>query len=297
MIELDHTVTPSPTNALGVKGVGEAGTIAAPPAVINAVVDALSHLASPTSTCRPRQSGLAAIQEGRSSDPAPSSTTTPRNPSTTPSSCSARTGGRQAPGRRALAAPAHEAAPGARRRCSSTSAGSGPGRRPRRRRPLVVGALTRHADLERRACQAALPDPGPRRRPGGRPPGPPPRDHRRVVRARRPGVGPADGAAGPRRRRSSPRARAATRQIAAADFFKGFLETASEAERALDGDPHPQDRRGRLELHQVPPAGTRLGHGGRRRPSSTVGRRSRSPTWGTPPSARAQARPRSQAVE
>jgi aerobic carbon-monoxide dehydrogenase large subunit len=42
--ELGHTVTPSPTNALGVKGVGEAGTIAAPPAVINAVVDALSHL-------------------------------------------------------------------------------------------------------------------------------------------------------------------------------------------------------------------------------------------------------------
>jgi carbon-monoxide dehydrogenase large subunit len=40
----DHTVTPSPTNPLGVKGVGEAGTIAATPAVINAVVDALSHL-------------------------------------------------------------------------------------------------------------------------------------------------------------------------------------------------------------------------------------------------------------
>jgi carbon-monoxide dehydrogenase large subunit len=34
----------SPTNPLGVKGVGETGTIAAPPAVINAVVDALSHL-------------------------------------------------------------------------------------------------------------------------------------------------------------------------------------------------------------------------------------------------------------
>ncbi len=42
--ELDFTVTPSPTNPLGVKGIGEAGTIAAPPAVINAVVDALSHL-------------------------------------------------------------------------------------------------------------------------------------------------------------------------------------------------------------------------------------------------------------
>ena len=42
--EAHSTVTPSPTNAMGVKGVGEAGTIAAPPAVINAVVDALAHL-------------------------------------------------------------------------------------------------------------------------------------------------------------------------------------------------------------------------------------------------------------
>ncbi|HEV2362246.1 MAG TPA: molybdopterin cofactor-binding domain-containing protein [Acidimicrobiales bacterium] len=41
---LDHTTTPSPTNLLGVKGVGEAGTIASTPAVINAIVDALSHL-------------------------------------------------------------------------------------------------------------------------------------------------------------------------------------------------------------------------------------------------------------
>jgi carbon-monoxide dehydrogenase large subunit len=37
-------VTPSTTNELGIKGVGETGTIAAPPAVLNAVVDALSHL-------------------------------------------------------------------------------------------------------------------------------------------------------------------------------------------------------------------------------------------------------------
>ena len=41
---LDRTVTPSSTNPLGVKGIGEAGTIASPPAIINAVVDALSHL-------------------------------------------------------------------------------------------------------------------------------------------------------------------------------------------------------------------------------------------------------------
>ncbi len=42
--ELGETVTPSPTNPLGVKGIGEAGTIASTPAVMNAVVDALSHL-------------------------------------------------------------------------------------------------------------------------------------------------------------------------------------------------------------------------------------------------------------
>jgi carbon-monoxide dehydrogenase large subunit len=43
-IELDHTVTPSPVNPLGVKGVGEAGTIGASPAIVNSVVDALSPL-------------------------------------------------------------------------------------------------------------------------------------------------------------------------------------------------------------------------------------------------------------
>jgi carbon-monoxide dehydrogenase large subunit len=40
----DRTETPATSNALGVKGVGEAGTIASPPAVVNAVVDALRHL-------------------------------------------------------------------------------------------------------------------------------------------------------------------------------------------------------------------------------------------------------------
>jgi carbon-monoxide dehydrogenase large subunit len=40
----DRTVTPSTTNPLGVKGVGEAGTIASTPAVVNAVLDAVRHL-------------------------------------------------------------------------------------------------------------------------------------------------------------------------------------------------------------------------------------------------------------
>ncbi|MBX3066018.1 MAG: molybdopterin-dependent oxidoreductase [Anaerolineae bacterium] len=42
--ELTRTVTPSPVNPLGVKGAGEAGTIASTPAVVNAVIDALSPL-------------------------------------------------------------------------------------------------------------------------------------------------------------------------------------------------------------------------------------------------------------
>jgi carbon-monoxide dehydrogenase large subunit len=39
--ETDHTTSPSTTNTLGTKGVGEAGTIASTPAVVNAVVDAV----------------------------------------------------------------------------------------------------------------------------------------------------------------------------------------------------------------------------------------------------------------
>jgi carbon-monoxide dehydrogenase large subunit len=49
---LDRTVTPSPLNPLGVKGVGEGGACVAPPAIVNAVVDALApfgvtHIDSP----------------------------------------------------------------------------------------------------------------------------------------------------------------------------------------------------------------------------------------------------------
>jgi carbon-monoxide dehydrogenase large subunit len=41
--ELDVTVTPTPVNPLGAKGVGEAGTLGSTPAVVNAAVDALSE--------------------------------------------------------------------------------------------------------------------------------------------------------------------------------------------------------------------------------------------------------------
>lgn len=42
--EVERTVTPTHLNALGVKGIGESGTIGSTPAVLNAVVDALAHL-------------------------------------------------------------------------------------------------------------------------------------------------------------------------------------------------------------------------------------------------------------
>ena len=43
-IEWDSTVTPSPNNPLGAKGVGEAGTIGTMPAIVNAAIDALEPL-------------------------------------------------------------------------------------------------------------------------------------------------------------------------------------------------------------------------------------------------------------
>jgi aerobic carbon-monoxide dehydrogenase large subunit len=42
--ELSNTVTPTPVNPLGAKGVGEAGTLGSTPSIVNAAVDALSGL-------------------------------------------------------------------------------------------------------------------------------------------------------------------------------------------------------------------------------------------------------------
>ena len=66
--ETDRTETPSPVNELGVKGVGEAGTIAASPTIVNAVIDALrplgvTYIDMPLTPVRVWQ----AIQEGGAS--------------------------------------------------------------------------------------------------------------------------------------------------------------------------------------------------------------------------------------
>jgi aerobic carbon-monoxide dehydrogenase large subunit len=81
-LQTAHTESPSPTNPLGTKGVGESGTIGAPAAVINAIVDALGHLgvedislpASPFNVWRAIQATSHAHQPSRgqaSADPGP----------------------------------------------------------------------------------------------------------------------------------------------------------------------------------------------------------------------------------
>jgi carbon-monoxide dehydrogenase large subunit len=64
--------TASTTNPLGVKGVGEAGTIAATPAVVNAIVDAIRHLGvdDVRMACTPERVWRAIQEGGRGGDPA-----------------------------------------------------------------------------------------------------------------------------------------------------------------------------------------------------------------------------------
>jgi aerobic carbon-monoxide dehydrogenase large subunit len=83
--ELHSTETPSPNNPLGVKGIGESGTIGATPAVLNAVVDALSpfgvrHVPMPATPERVWR----AVEEARTRTPAPTTTGTAPEPAAVP---------------------------------------------------------------------------------------------------------------------------------------------------------------------------------------------------------------------
>ncbi|HMM97064.1 xanthine dehydrogenase family protein molybdopterin-binding subunit [Phycicoccus sp.] len=69
----DHTTSPSTSNSLGTKGVGEAGTIASTPAVVNAIVDAVRHLGidDVQMPCTPERVWKAIQSAGGTQDAAP----------------------------------------------------------------------------------------------------------------------------------------------------------------------------------------------------------------------------------
>ena len=68
IVEYGHIETPAPTNPGGFKGMGEGGAIGSPPAVINAVADAIAHLGARVNR-QPLSPGaiIAAIEEAASS--------------------------------------------------------------------------------------------------------------------------------------------------------------------------------------------------------------------------------------
>ena len=224
---------------MGVKGVGEAGTIAAAPAVINAVLDALA----PLGVHRDRDARVAPAGLGR--DPY-----RPRRTPDDPRRVRLRPGGlgrrgdrraRRARRRREdargrdVAHPAHEAAARDARRCSSTSAGSATSRTSATTGDHVaIGALTRHRDLEtsdllaqrvRRCSAASRPRSATTRSATAAPSaarsshGDPASDLPAVLLA----LDATFVARGP----------SGERTIAAGDFFEGFLETALAPDELL----------------------------------------------------------------
>ena len=276
--ELDRTETPSPTNPLGVKGVGETGTIASPRGGDERRRRrALAATASPTSTCPPRPSESGGRSRRRRHDPR-AVRLRGRRVGRARGRAARLARGREAARGRALADPAAAAARSRGRRCSSTSAGSTTLRYVRDDGDrLAIGALTRHADLETRSAAAgALPAAsshvgGPDRRPAGAPS----RHDRRLARARRPGLRPADG-----------RCSRSTRELVVrgpggrADRGGGATSSAASSRPALgpqdvaDRDPRAEARRRRLVVPEVHAPRAGLGDG-RRRGARGVERRRR----------------------
>ena len=263
---LDHTTTPSPTNPMGAKGIGEAGTIASTPAVINAVVDALSpygitDIVMPATPERVWQAiqATARARERRHD---------PRRLRLRPGRLGRRRHRRarrarrrgQAAGRRPLAAAADEAAAGGavgarRHRPAVRPVVRARRRRPRRhRRPHPPPRPRDERPARHRGAAAAA-----RGRPGRRPAGAPPRHHRRLDRPRRPGVRPAGGAAGHAGddRRQGPRRRA---HHPGRRLLHRLPRDGAVAHRAAHRDPRAEGGRRRLVVPEAQPARPGLGH-------------------------------------
>ena len=234
----------------GSRGSARRGRSPSPPAVINAVIDAVSHLGVRDD----RQAGVARTR--LASDPAtrkggggmiPAAFDYERAESVDHAdrAAGAVRRRRQAPRRRAFAAAADAAASGA-----AVAAG--------RHRPdlaicpyvredgddVAIGALTRHHDVANsEVLQDAVPDRRAHGRADRRPAGPAHGDDRRLGRARRPGLRHAHG----RCWRSTPRSwragRGASRTMAAGEFFKGLFTTALAPNEVLTEIRVPEDDR------------------------------------------------------
>ena len=146
--ELHRTETPSPTNPLGVKGVGETGAIASPAAVMNAVVDALAEdgitdIAMPATPERVWR----ALEGGAAMIPAPFDYEVAE--SVDDAIVAARRAARTRSCSRAGIRCCRCCGCGSRgRRCSSTSAGSTSCRTcATPATSIAIGALTRHHDV------------------------------------------------------------------------------------------------------------------------------------------------------
>ena len=302
--ETDRTETPSPVNQLGVKGVGEAGTIAATPAVVNAVIDALRPLGVTTSTCRSRRcacgrrsrrrraqgDGPAGDRAGRRArrarqrlgrlrsdapgrevrrDPRRVRLRGARRRSTRRSSCSAQ-GGEDAK----LLAGGHSLLPLMKLRFAAPSmlvdlrnVAGAVGHRARRTATSRIGALTRHAELQSSDLGLRR-----RRRPSRSPTSRCATAARSAARSRTATRRPTCRRCCSRWTAASPRAgRTASATIAAGDLFQDYLTTALADDEVITDVRLPVARRLRLRVPEVHAPRRGLGDG--RRGGAREGRR------------------------
>ena len=285
-ITLGHTVTPSPTNPLGVKGIGEAGTIGAAPAVINAVVDALSGLgvhdvpmpASPNNVWDAIQAARTSNQQQHPWRLAviPAAFDYVRAGSAEEAISLIGEHGDEAK----FLAGGHSLLPLMKLRLAQPSVLVDIGRVTDLSYirdagdHVAIGALTRHMDVE---TSALLEEHVPLLAHAASHVGDPQVRHRGTIGGSIAHADPASDlpattlALGATYVAQGPNG---TREIAAADFYQGFLTSSLDGRRDAHRDPRPEDERRRLELPEVQPPRPGLGDRRRRRlaPQRRLGR-------------------------
>ena len=182
----------------------------------------------------------------------------------------------EAAGRRDVAHPADEAAPGDAHRARRRRPPARPLLHPRRRRPRRHRrAHPSPRPRDQRPARAAVPGAAGRGRRGRRQPGPPPRA-RSAARSRtatpRPTFPPCCSRSTPRSWRSGP---GGERTIAGRRLLPGLPRDRARTRRAAHRDPRPEGHR-RLELPEVQPASPGLGDRRRGRRAQRLDRASRS---------------------